>query len=141
MGETPTKPRKKGGKGLLKGKEDGIPFSAENQPSPDAKKAGWAKKLRGQELAKAVLELAFKGKANAETKKEAAEYYGIDTSEITVEMMLLFRQAEKAIDSSDTQAFNSIMDRAFGKPKEKIEAKTDNKITLRIVRGKANSAE
>lgn len=115
--------------------------STDSQPSPEAKKAGWAKKLKGQELAKAVLELAFKGTGKGEIKKAAAEYYGITEDEITVEMMLLFRQAEKAIDKSDTYAFNSVMDRAFGKPKEKAEIKTDNKITLQIVRGKANSSQ
>lgn len=141
MAETSIKPQRNGGKGKLRGKDDGVPFTKDSQPSPEAKKAGWAKRLKGQELAKAVLELAFKGASKSELKKEAALYYNVSESEITVEMMLLFRQAEKAIDKSDTYAFNSIMDRAFGKPKEKIEAKTDNKITLEIVRGKANSTE
>lgn len=34
--KTPKKPRK-----LLNGNEDGIPFSKDNQPSPEAKSKGW----------------------------------------------------------------------------------------------------
>lgn len=97
------------------------PFSAENQPTPEQKKEGWLKKKRGPELAKAVLQLAFQGMKNSELKKQAAEYYGIEESELTVELMLLFRQAEKAIQKADTPAFNAVMDRSYGKPKEKLE--------------------
>lgn len=140
MPKTTEKRPKPGGTVPFDGKKDGKHFSSESQPSSEAKKAGWARKLKGQELARAVLELAFKGNVDNDLRKEAAEYYNIEPSEINVEMMLLFRQAQKAIQQSDTSAFSAIMDRAFGKPKEKIEAKTDNKITLQIVRGK-NSSE
>lgn len=97
---------------------NGVKFSKENQPSGEAKSAGKMKKKKGMELAKAVLDLSFKGMKNSELKKAAAEYYGIDESEITVEMMLLFRQAEKAIQKADTHAFVALMDRAHGKPKQ-----------------------
>lgn len=127
MGENPaskkttSKPPKRPGNSGVPPPDNPHPFSAENQPSPEAKKAGWLKKKRAQDLAKAMLELTITGKKNDKLKKEAAEYFGIDPSEITVEVMLLFKQAQKAIEKSDTQAFNAFMDRAFGKPKEKLE--------------------
>jgi len=99
----------------------GTPFTKERQPSPAAKSAGWAKRKRGMELAKAVLNLAFKGKKDSQVKKEASEYFGIPQKDITVEMMLLFRQAEKAIQKGDTQAFRAVMERAFGLPKQDID--------------------
>jgi hypothetical protein len=99
---------------------NGKKFSKDNQPLPEAKSAGKMKKKKGMELAKAVLDLTFKGMKDSALKKAAAEYYGIDESEITVEMMLLFRQAEKAIQKADTLAFNAIMDRAHGKPKQDL---------------------
>jgi hypothetical protein len=40
----------------------------------------------------------------------------------------------------DTVAFNSLLDRTEGKPKQTIDGNTDSKITLQIVRGK-NSSE
>jgi hypothetical protein len=100
---------------------NGKKFSKQYQPSGQAKAAGKLAKKRGHELAQAVLQVAFKGMKNSELKKMAAEYFGVDESEITVETMLLFRQAEKAIQKADTNAFNAIMNRAFGLPKQKTE--------------------
>lgn len=104
----------------FKGKP-GQRFDSNKQPSGAAKSAGWLRKKRGTELCKSILELAFKGAKNSEIKKAAAEYYNIPESEITVEMMMLFRQAEKAIQKADTHAFNAIMNRAHGLPKETID--------------------
>lgn len=97
---------------------DGVPFSKKNQPSGEAKSLGWMKKKKGQELAQAIMELAFKGMKNDALKKAAAEYYGVKPEDITVEMMMVFRQAEKAIQKSDTNAFNAVMNRAHGLPKQ-----------------------
>lgn len=120
--QTSKEPRKTGAPVRMNGAKDGVPFGiGQPDPSPEQKKAGWAKKKRGQELAKAVLELAFKGMKDSQLKKAAAEYFNVPEEEITVETMLLFRQAEKAIQKADTYAFNSVMDRAHGKPKEKVE--------------------
>lgn len=122
--KTSRKPQREGGPGKLRGANDGVPFTKDNQPTPRAKKLGWMKKKRGQELVKAVLELSFKGQANTALKRKASAYFGIEEKNITVEMILVFKQAEKAIQKSDTYAFNAIMDRAFGKPKEKTEITT-----------------
>jgi hypothetical protein len=126
--KTTDKPPKRPGKGGIIPPDPKKPFSKKYQPSPEAKKAGWAKKKRAQELVKAVLDLQFKGKAGSRVRKEAADYFGIAASEITVETMLVFRQAQRAIEKSDTPAFNAVMDRAFGKPKEKVEV--NQKINL-----------
>lgn len=120
MKQKEPKPRKPG-KGGIYPPENGKKFSKEYQPPGEAKAAGIWKKKKGQELAKAVLELAFQGMKNSELKKAAAEYYGVEEKEITVEMMLVFRQAEKAIQKADTQAFTAVMDRAHGKPAQRTE--------------------
>lgn len=124
--KTSVKPAKRPGKGGTVLPDTPKPFTKENQPPPEAKKEGWAKKKRGQELAKAVLELAFKGMGNSELKNKAAEYFGVTPDQITVEMMMLFRQAELAIQKADTQAFNAVMDRAFGKPKQESVVKVND---------------
>lgn len=118
---TSVKPANKPGRGGVVLPPAPKPFTKKNQPTSEQKKAGWAKKKRAQDLAKAVLDLSFKGMKDSLLKKQAAEYFGVPEKELTVEMMLLFRQAEKAIQKADTPAFNAIMDRAFGKPKEKVE--------------------
>lgn len=122
----PQKKKIVGGPGKMNGKETGIPFGILKQPTPEQKKAGWAKKKRGQELAKAILDMAFKGQDNSQLKKQAAAYFGVKEKNITVEMMLLFRQAEKAIQKADTNAFNAVMDRTFGKPKQESVVKVNN---------------
>lgn len=119
--KTSEKPARKPGRNGTILPDPPNPFTSENQPSPEAKRAGWLKKKRGPELAKAILDLAFKGQKNQKLKKAAATYFGLPETEITNEMMLLFKQAEKAIQYADTQAFNAFMDRAYGKPKEKLE--------------------
>jgi hypothetical protein len=123
--KTPRKPREiTGGDRKMKGIETGVPFSKENQPSIEAKKEGWAKKKKAFELVQAVLDLSFKGKKGSAIKKMASDYFGISEEDITMEVMLVFRQVEKAIQKSDTKAFTAIMDRAFGKPKERVDLNT-----------------
>lgn len=131
--KTPKKPQKvAGGRGKMNGNETGIPFGEQPQPTAEAKRLGWLKKKRGPELAKAILDLAFKGDKNPKLKKDAARYFGLPEDEINNEMMLLFKQAQKAIESSDTQAFNAVMDRAYGKPKEKLEHSGPNDQPIEI---------
>ncbi len=91
-------------------------FHVLGQPSPDAKKAGWERKRKTKELANAILDLEFVGAKGSSLKKQAAQYLGIPESQVSVRMMMLFRQAEKAIQKGDTAAFNAYMDRADGKP-------------------------
>lgn len=105
----------------MNGNQTGNGFDQIGQPSPEEKRKGWLKKKRGNELAKAILSLAMEGKGNDELKRSAAEYFDLPLEEITVEALLILKQAEKAIKKADTQAFNSIMDRAYGKPMTRNE--------------------
>jgi len=113
-------PKRKPGKNAMNGKYTGKSFTKEYRPDPEKVKAGVLKAKRARELASAILNLSFKG-ANKQLKKATAAYYGIPESEITVEMMMLFQQTKKAIQDSDTFAFNAVMDRAHGKPSQSVE--------------------
>lgn len=119
----------------MNGKETGVPFGKKPQPSREAKRNGWAKKKRAQELAKAVLDLAFKGMEDSNLKSKAAEYFGVPEKKITVEMMMLFRQAEKAIQKADTPAFKAVMERAHGMPKQDISLPV-NDVVIKITNQK-----
>lgn len=91
-------------------------FTADKQPPPDAKRAGWDKKKKGKEMLQALMEVAFKGSATSTMKRDVADYFGIPVEDINVEIMMAMRQCEKAIKNSDTAAFNTIWDRVHGKP-------------------------
>jgi hypothetical protein len=119
--ETPKIPRKKRGKGAMNGNETGVPFTADNQPPADVKKGGWARKNLLKNLAKAMLEQDFVGAEGSQLKAAAAQYMGLPVEEITNELMMHFRQLEKAIQKADTGAYNAFMDRAYGKPKQAVE--------------------
>lgn len=96
-------------------------FSADNQPSGKAKSEGKAAAKRGRELTKALLELTFTGAKDSPLKKAIAEYFGVPAEDLTIEMMMNMRQMEKAIQKADTFAYNAVMARAFGMPKQQTE--------------------
>ena len=86
-------------------------FSTKAQPTPEQKKEGWAKKKKGMELARAILALKFAGKGGKRNlKKTIAKFFNVPEEEITVEQMILLRQAEKAINSADTNAAKTFME-------------------------------
>ncbi len=92
-------------------------FTKERQPDPERRKAKYIGK-KGRDLIRAVLEEKFK---NDDIKAQAAEYFEVDVEEITNELMLVFAQVGKAINKQDTFAFDVIMTRAYGKPRDVIE--------------------
>ena len=105
-------------------------FTSESQPSGEQKSRGWWKKKKGRFLMQALLNLDFNGtqidpetqqKQENQIKKQASAYFNIPEAFITNEMIMNMKQMAKAINTGDTQAFNSVMDRAYGKPKEHIE--------------------
>jgi hypothetical protein len=125
------KPRAKGASAPgRKPPPDSAKFTSTNQPSGEAKKNGRLKNKTGIELARAILQLSFEGAKDSPLKKAAAEYFKISEQEITVEMMLMFRQAEKAVQKGDTRAFEAVMDRAFGKPKQDLHATVKADVNL-----------
>lgn len=102
------------------------PFTKENQPSAASKKAGWAKRR----ILKDILEITTGATFNNSTtdyRELTAKYLGIPPQEVTVRMVMDFRQIEKAIMKADTPAYIAVMDRALGKPKgEEPPAKSLN---------------
>jgi len=128
----------------FRGAIDGKPFTSENQPAPEQKSAGWAKKKRGAELAKLILNLPFKGAKDSKIKELAAEYFGVPQDEVTVEQVMTFRQAEKAIQKADTQAYKILFERAYGYRQQDIvvgEKLTSPTATVTIVDPHATAPE
>ena len=107
-------------KNLKKGKK----FSSENQPTAEAKKKGWQKKR----LLKDLADILLQGDKLNEFKK-LAEDLGIDLTddEMTLEVAMSLKQAEKAIQKGDTSAYNSVMDRLKGRPMQEIDHKNNGK--------------
>lgn len=124
--ESPAYPPGRGGQQL---KPTPKPFTKENQPPPEVKKAGWARRKALKEL----IEFQMCGKLEGSKKDYpalTASFYGIDVKDVTIRMIMEFRQIEKAILKGDTGAFNAVMDRAVGKAKQAIELIPD--MTIRI---------
>jgi uncharacterized protein YneR len=91
-------------------------WTKENNPRPEQKRGKYGGKT-GRALIKAVLEAKFQ---NEEIKRQAAEYFEVDVDEITNELMIVFAQVGKAVNKQDTFAFDVLMTRAYGKPKDII---------------------
>lgn len=113
----------------------GRPFSAENQPSGEAKSYGWWKKRKGKQMLKALMEMKFdggqipvdpndysKGSIPNPVLRQAAAYFNMPEEFITVEMIMAMKQVALAVQKNDTSAFNAVWDKAYGKPKEDEEA-------------------
>lgn len=98
-----------------------VMFSKQRQPSPAQKAAGWAKKRKGQELAKFILEQKFIGAEKSKLRGLISSYFGVDEKQITTEMMILFRVIEKAIQKADIAAVKLLLERAYGLPKQVSE--------------------
>lgn len=97
-------------------------FTRTNQPSGKRKSAGKLRAKVGQELLQAIFELPFKGAQDGKIKKQIADYFDIPESDITNEMMMDFRQIEKAVSKADTAAYNALKNRLYGLPKQQIDA-------------------
>jgi hypothetical protein len=114
-------------KKVLNGNKDGNGFDKRPQPTPAQKSAGWDKKRRGQELVRLILSLPFKG-GDGLLKAKIAEYFGIDENDISIEEMILLKQAEKAIKTGNTRSAELLLDRAYGKPRQESDINyNDNK--------------
>lgn len=95
----------------------GKKFSKEYQPSGEAKSKGKVK----SRLLKDILEMAFVGPKGGRLKKAAAAYLDIQEEDLTVEDILHIRQIQVAVSKQNTFAYNSIMNRVYGLPKQKTE--------------------
>lgn len=101
-------------------------YAPDKQPPPESKKAGWLKKKRGAELARALLAMSYIGRSE-KFNKEMMEYFGFTSlDEITNEGAIYLKQIAMAIDSGDMQAASLVIDRAYGKAKEHLNLGRDN---------------
>lgn len=96
-------------------------FSKENQPSSEAKSNGHKRKA----LLKDISQQFISGDSK-EALKELAQYLGIDVDNIDLETAMHLKQMERALKNGDTKAYNAIMDRILGKPKQTLDLNTDN---------------
>lgn len=90
-------------------------FTSDNQPPPEAKADGWAKRKLLKDIAAEVIS----GEA-AEVIKDLAKYFGLDPEALDVETVMHLRQIEKAVKVGDTKAYNAVMDRIKGKAVQQI---------------------
>lgn len=91
-------------------------FTSDNQPPPEAKAEGWAKRKLLKDIAAEVI-----GGEAADVIKPLALYFGLDPEALDVETVMHLRQIEKAVNSGDTKAYNAVMDRIKGKAVQQIQ--------------------
>lgn len=113
--------KKIGGKGKLRG-EDGVKFSKENQPTPQAKSDGWKRRS----MFKKLLEMSISGDTTAlqGLRESISDLTGIPESEVAkmdFGQALLSRQLEKAITEGDTNAAFRLLEFIYGPAKQSIE--------------------
>lgn len=94
-------------------------FTKDNQPSGKAKSEG---KRRAKAL-KDVCSQLVTGKSK-EALESLAKYLGLEVDEIDIELALHLKQIQKALNEGDTKAYNSVMDRLKGRPKQEIDHTT-----------------
>ena len=106
--------------------EKGVKFSSENQPPPEAKKKGWAKKRLLKEIAESVV-----GGEMKDIGIKLAQTFGLDVKDIDLATLADLRQLEKAVKKGDTRAYNAVMDRLRGRPQQRVEV-TDGTINVNL---------
>jgi hypothetical protein len=106
----------------------GAGFDVSGQPSPESKKLGWAKRKSGRDLIQAFMESRFIGTTPKMKSKvrQFAEAYGLAIEDVSVELMAIYAQVEKAVNSGDSYAFKILMDRLHGYPKHTLAGDKDN---------------
>lgn len=106
---------KRFGPGTMNGNETGRSFTSTNQPSSEAKSRGQKKRYGLKKL----LDITTPGRVGTNQinyAQLAADFYGIEIEDVTIRMIMDFRQIEKSVAKADTAAYEAIMNRAYGKP-------------------------
>jgi hypothetical protein len=103
----------------------GKQFGSDYQPSGEAKARGKMKAKRNRELMQYILSRSWKkNRMNQEFHDKVVEMTGLtdqELEELTYESMLMLTQVIKAIKQGDSQAAALVMERAFGKPVQRLE--------------------
>ncbi len=112
-----------------KGHENLIPTThfTEEEQREFAKKgaAASAEVRREKKKRKLILQDILELKLNEKVASKIAKAYGVDAKDISLEVAMDFMQVNKAIESKDTQAYNAVKDRVYGKPKQEIQQSID----------------
>lgn len=94
------------------------------------------KKKQRKLILKDILELTL----NEKVASKIAKAYGVDAKDISLEAAMDFMQVNKAIESKDTQAYNAVKDRVYGKPTQEIKQHNTHEqgsiLTLNMVKAK-----
>lgn len=82
------------------------------------KKGGIAsgEKRREKKALKEAMETMFNMPASDKTTKQLQKFFNLAGVELSNRDAMVLAQMYKAIEKEDTQAFNALMDRAYGKP-------------------------
>jgi hypothetical protein len=126
---------------INKGHENLIPVThlTKAEQRKLAKKAGLAS-VEAKRKNKLILQEILELKANNKVASKIAEVYGVDVADISLEAAMDFMQVTKAIQSKDTQAYNAVKDRVYGKPKQEIQQHNTHEqgsvLTLNMVKSK-----
>jgi hypothetical protein len=95
---------------------------------------------RAKKQRKLILQDILELKLNEKAASKIAKAYGLDAKDITLESAMDFMQVNKAIESKDTQAYNAVKDRVYGKPKQEIQQHNTHEqgsvLTLNMVKSK-----
>jgi hypothetical protein len=94
-------------------------FTSSNQPSRESKRQGQLKGHRGAELVRALLDVRPSKLGTSKHRvlcRQAAAFFGMHEKDVTYEVMMFYKVAERVFKSGDVVAFNALMDRGYGKP-------------------------
>lgn len=105
-----------GGKGKMNG-NTGKKFSKDYQPDPKKVSEGLKRHFAIRDMLSIVTGQKFEGSTKV-YRDLCAAYLGINAADVTIRMIMDFRQIEKGILKGDTRAYEAIMNRAYGKPRE-----------------------
>ena len=83
------------------------------------------KARRAKKQRKLILQDILELKLNEKVASKIAKAYGVDAKDISLEAAMDFMQVNKAIESEDTQAYNAVKDRVYGKPTQEIQQNID----------------
>lgn len=114
------------------------PEELRKQTSKGGVASGKARRAKKQR--KLILQDILELKLNEKVASKIAKAYGLDAKDITLEAAMDFMQVNKAIESKDTQAYNAVKDRVYGKPKQEIQQNNTHEqgsvLTLNMVKSK-----